>query len=77
MDFDKKTLINNNKRYVVIEQVNLDGATYLFIINSQDEYDSKFVGIRVENGKVVAYAIEPELFREKVFPLFLEKFASY
>ena len=52
------TLVDNNK-YLVIEQVDLDNHTYLYIVNDNNEKDSKFVEV-TEKG---ISQIDPTLFQ--------------
>ena len=70
MDYsnDKFTL-DNGKTYLVIEQVNYDNKTYLYIANRDDEKDTKFVEIKDDE----LLNIDPILFEEKILPLFVEK----
>ena len=72
MDFSDKCLTINGKNYIVIEQVDYDNHTYLFLLNDNDELDSMFCEV---NGKDVLL-IEPELFKNKIFPLFIKKFTD-
>ena len=71
MDYtnDKFTL-DNGKTYLVIEQVDLDNKTYLYIANRDDEKETKFVEIKDDN----LIDIDPILFEDKILPLFVEKF---
>ncbi len=70
MNYNDKSLTINGKNYIVIEQVDYDNHTYLFLLNDNDELDSMFCEV---NGKDVLL-IEPELFKNKIFPLFIKKF---
>lgn len=67
---NKVITINDNIRYLVIEEVELDNHLYLYIVNENDENDSRFV--EIINGEIKM--IDPVLFQEKVYPLFIEKF---
>jgi len=66
---DKKITLDDNKKYLVIEQVTIDDKVYLYIVNEDDKNDTSFV--EVENDSIKA--IDPTLFQEKILPLFLEK----
>ena len=66
---DKKITLDDNKKYLVIEQVTIDDKIYLYIVNEDDKNDTSFV--EVDNDEIKA--IDPTLFQEKVLPLFLEK----
>lgn len=71
MDYTNKTLtLNDGIDYIVVEQVDFEDKTYLYIVNSEDEDDTRF--IQINGGNILD--INPELFREKIFPLFKEKF---
>ena len=71
MDYiNKEFTLDNNKKYVVIEQVNYNENIYLYIANSNDENDTMYVEIKDNN----LLKIESSLFEQHIFPLFLEKF---
>ena len=67
---DKIITMDNGKKYIVIEQVNYDSKTYLYLVNRADEKDAMFV--EISNGQILK--INPELFEKTIFPLFVEKF---
>jgi hypothetical protein len=70
MDYNnKKISLDDGKTYIVIEQVNIDENVYLYIANSENEEDTSFIEIR---GNEIL-SIDPDIFNEKVFPLFKEK----
>ena len=74
MDYsDKIITMDNNQKYMVIEQVNYENEIYLYLVNNKDEKDAKFV--KIENDKAVT--IDPKLFETKILPLFLEKISKY
>ena len=71
MDYiNKKFVLDNGKSYLVIEQVNYEDNIYLYIANPDNEDDTKFVEIK--DGNLLP--IDSNLFDEKIFPLFMEKF---
>ena len=71
MDYTNKTLtLNDGIIYVVVEQVDYDDKTYLYVVNSEDENDTTFIEL---NGGNLS-TIDPELFKNVIFPLFKEKF---
>jgi hypothetical protein len=71
MDYTNKTLtLNDGITYVVVEQVDYDDKTYLYIVNSEDEKDTSFIEL---NGGNLS-TIDPVLFKNVIFPLFKEKF---
>lgn len=70
MDYNKKVItLEDDKKYLVIEQVDYDNHTYLYLVNDNDDKDGKFVEVTEEGIS----SIDPTLFQEKVLPLFLEK----
>ena len=70
MDYtDKKFTLDNGKIYIVIEQVDYDDKTYLYIVNREDEEDNKFVEIINDTLS----PIDPDLFKDKLLPIFIEK----
>ena len=73
MKYDDKVIVmDNDKKYIVIEQVEYDEHIYLYLVNRENDKDSKFVEIRDNQ----VFNIEPELFKEKIFPLFNEAIAK-
>ncbi len=71
MDYtNKKFTLDDGKSYLVITEVNNEGHIYLYIVNADDENDTKFV--EVKNDSLAP--INPILFEQKIFPLFMEKF---
>ncbi len=66
---NKKFTMEDGKIYVVIEQVDYEDNIYLYIVNREDENDSRFV--QIKNDELSD--IDIELFKEKIFPLFVEK----
>ena len=73
MDYtDKKFTLDDNNTYIVVEQVDFENNTYLYIVNSMDEDDTKFVQIKDDD----ILDINPNLFNNKIFTLFVEKFSK-
>jgi len=71
MDYTyKEFTLDNNKKYVVIEQVEYDNKIYLYLANSDDENDNMYVVLK-DNDLL---KIDPTLFEVHILPLFLEKF---
>lgn len=66
---NKKFTMEDGKIYIVIEQVDYEDNIYLYIVNREDENDSRFV--QIKNDELSD--IDIELFKEKIFPLFVEK----
>ena len=53
MDYiNKKITLDDNKKYLVIEQVTIDDKIYLYIVNEDDKNDTSFV--EVENDSIKA-----------------------
>ena len=77
MDFTNKALVAGDKRYLVIESVKYDGKTYVFIVNAEDQTDSNFVEAIEKDGNITTSPIAPELFKNEILPLFVEKFEAY
>ena len=71
MDYtNKEFTLDDGNTYVVIEQVDVYGHTYLYIANSANEEDTKYVEIK--DNEIVD--INPVIFDNDVLPLFLDKF---
>ena len=70
MDYTNKVFdLDNGKSYLVIEQVDYDNKIYLYIVNSNNESDTKFV--ELIDGNLIP--IESTLFDNTIFPLFMDK----
>lgn len=70
MDYsDKVITMSSGEKYIVIEQVDYEGNTYLYLVNKEDDKDAMFVEIK--DGKILK--IDPELFENKILPLFMKK----
>jgi hypothetical protein len=71
MDYtNKKITLGDGITYLVINQVNYNNSIYLYIVNKDNEDDTKFV--EVKNDELLS--IDPELFDTTIFPLFMEEF---
>lgn len=70
MDYtDKVITLNSDEKYIVIEQVNYEGNTYLYLVNRHNDMDTMFA--QISDGKILK--IDSELFEKKILPLFMEK----
>lgn len=76
MDYNNKVFTINNKKYLVMDTVILDNKNYVFLINKENEMDNQFKEI-IYDGNLILKNIDSELFQEKIYPLFLEKFKNY
>ena len=46
MDYTDKTMtLDDGNKYLVIEQVDLDNHTYLYIVNSENEKEAKYIEV--------------------------------
>lgn len=71
MDYTNKQItLEDNITYIIIEQVDYNGNTYLYIANSLDEDDTKFVEIK--DNEIMK--IDELLFKSEILPLFMDKF---
>lgn len=74
MDYtDKKFTLDDGTEQIVIEQVDFNKHTYLYIANLADENDTRFVEIKDD----MIMNINPILFSAVVFPRFIKKFQEY
>ncbi len=72
MNLDDKVLVLNDKKYLVIEDVEYENKKYLYLVNDNDEKDTTFVELEGNN----LYTIDPDLFLSKILPLFEKKFSE-
>lgn len=74
MDYtDKKFTLDDGSEQIVIEQVDFNRHTYLYIANLADEDDTRFVEIKDD----MILNINPILFSAVIFPRFIKKFQEY
>ncbi len=77
MDFENKIItLDNGKSYMVIDTVVYENKTYAYLVNKFDELDSMFREI-VSGDNLSLNMIEKDLFSQKIYPLFIEKFSNY
>ena len=76
MDLNNKAItMKNGKEYLVIEQVNFEGNTYVYLVNEDDYKDAMFRKV-VPGENIELEEIESDLFEEEIYPLFAEKLAE-
>ena len=77
MNLDDKVLtLDNNNEYMVIEHVEYEGKTYLYLENTLDQQDTLFRELVMTDGNIKLINIDPNLFDDKIFDLFKEKFTQ-
>ena len=69
MNYSDKAITLNGIDYIVIKQVNYNNKNYVYLVNDKDKTDTMFGEIK--NDEV--FMIEPKLFQEIIFPLFLKE----
>jgi len=76
MDLNNKAItMKNGKEYLVIEQVNFEGNTYVYLVNEDDYKDAMFRKV-VPGENIELEEINSDLFEEEIYPLFAEKLAK-
>lgn len=66
---DKVITMENGDKYIVIYQVDYESNTYLYLVNRDRNADTMFV--QIKDNRVSD--IDPKLFKEKIFPLFINE----
>ena len=69
---DKKITLDDNKTYLVIEEVDYNGRVFLCLADSLDEENINFVEIKDNN----AVYVDNDFFNKEILPLFKEKFEN-
>jgi len=77
MNIEDKVLTINGNEYVVVESVELDNKKYVYLVNTNNEIDSMFREIIINNEEMNAVSINKDLFTNEIYPLFIEKFKNY
>ena len=73
---NKVITIDNINSYLVVEVVCFKGRTFVFLVNEVNPLDVMYKEvIKKDDCRIVQ--IESGLFKEKILPLFIEKFNSY
>lgn len=72
---DKKFIMDNGQEYLTIETLEYDGKSYAYIVNKANPIDSLYVQV-IFDGQMKVQTIDPDLFKEKIYPLFLDKFGK-
>ena len=72
MKLKRKFFVINNVRYNVIESVTYKEKTYVYLVNSNDEFDSMFREVVNKNGKIELLEIESKFFSNKLSSIFRE-----
>mgnify|MGYP006916080001 CR=1 FL=1 len=73
MKFKKKFILLDNKKYNVVEHVIYNDKVYVYLVNSNDEFDSMFREFIEHGGKIELKEIEATFFSGKLSSLFREK----
>ena len=73
---DKVITLDSGNEYLVIEQINVNGKIYVYLVNNNNELDTMFCIID-EEGLIEKVDRDSLEFREKVYSLFVEKFKQY
>lgn len=73
---DKKIILDDDTEYIIIENVELESKNYAYLVNANNPIDAIYVEIVNENGFKIKN-IDNNLFKEKIFPLFVQKFKNY
>ncbi|MBQ6539223.1 MAG: hypothetical protein IJL76_02980 [Bacilli bacterium] len=71
---DKTFILDDNKRYAVIESITYENKIYAYLVNVDDEMDSMFKEIVTDNNELSLQDIDKNLFRDKILNVFLDKF---
>ena len=73
MDLNNKNItLSDGEKYLVIEQVDYEGKTYVYLVNYNNASDAMFVEIK--DNKIAQ--IDPQLFQDKILPMFTDKLSK-
>jgi len=74
MDLSNKVLTIDNKEYLVISCIEHKGDNYLYLVNKDDESDTKYRKVIKENEDMFLEEIDPDLFKNELLDLFSKDF---
>ena len=77
MNIEDKILTINNNEYIVIDTIDLDNKKYAYLVNTANELDSMFKEVIINEEEMHIESIDKDLFTNKIYPLFIEKFKNY
>ena len=73
---NKVLTIDGTNKYLVVETVHFMGRTFVYLVNDTNPLDSMYREVvSIDAWKIIQ--IDPTLFKDKILPLFIEKFKSY
>ena len=76
LNLENKVLTIEGNKYLVVEIVGFSGRTFVYLVNDANPLDAMYREVvKTDAWKVVQ--IEPVLFKDKILPLFIEKFKLY
>ena len=73
---NKIFVLEDDNRYSIIETIDYENKTYAYLVNIEDELDSMFKEVVLEDNEYSLNDINKELFSTKLLPLFIEKISS-
>lgn len=73
---NKIFVLDDETRYSIIETIDYDNKIYAYLVNVEDELDSMFKEIVIEDNNYSLNDINEELFKNELLPLFMEKISS-
>lgn len=73
---NKIFVLEDDTRYSIIETINYENKTYAYLVNIEDELDSMFKEVILEDNNYSLNDINSELFSTKLLALFIEKMSS-
>ena len=77
LNLKDKVITNDDKKdYLVVESVCFDRRIFVLLVNEINPLDVLYKEVVIKDDYKIVQ-IESRLFKEKVLPLFMEKFNSY
>ena len=74
---NKRFTLEDDSTYEVIEYVKHNSKLYVYLVNIDDEIDSEFKELVLDNNGIYLNDIDSNLFQNEIYNLFLKKFKSY
>ena len=74
IDLENKTFkLSDNKEYEVIEHIEYNSKTYVYLVNINDKLDSVFKEIKKIDNEYYIDDIDKELFKKEIINKFINK----
>ena len=73
---NKTFILENGKKYSIIESVSFNDKVYVYLVNVDDKTDAIFQELFIDGDTLTLNDIDSEIFKSSILDLFIKKFES-